>query len=271
MELDLIQIDAFASKVFEGNPAAVAPLDDWLPDETLQAVAMENNLAETAYIKPGAEPGVYDLRWFTPTVEVELCGHATLASGAYLLTDVLKTADEVKFDTKWSGRLIVRRQADGGFAMDLPAHTVAEWTPPNEFLAAMAAAGVEIRECRQGGGFGLVQLASEAQVRSIKPPLPEIEVHVPSGCLIVTAAADETADLDFVSRMFGPGVGIPEDPVTGSAHCLLTPYWSAELNQESFSAFQASRRGGLVRCTLKGDRVQLEGRAQFYMRGTASI
>lgn len=253
-----VQVDAFADAPFTGNPAAVMPLDAWLDDTVLQAMAAENNLAETAFTVPlpagsGAD---YELRWFTPTVEVVLCGHATLASGHVLMMD---GSDVVRFRTRRAGDLAVHR-ATQGYRLELPAWT----TTPAPLPAVVAAVGAEPVETRwRDGGYALLVYADEAAIRAIEP---DFRVLAKQGDVltICTAPGVET---DVVSRVFAPGAGIDEDPVTGSAHCLLTPYWAARLDRHSFTAYQASARGGHIGCTLAGDRTLLSGGCRTVIEG----
>lgn len=257
MRLPFQQIDAFASKPFTGNPAAVMPLDSWLDNATLQAIAAENNLAETAFIVP--VPGgaaVYDLRWFTPTVEVALCGHATLASGHYLLSaDPARAA--VSFATRESGMLTVTRDGDG-YALDLPAMP----TVPQPVAGLAAALGAEPAEVRtRGSDYIVAVFDTAAQVRALAPDFRAVAA-LQSGDVLCIATAPGHGDpsgADVVSRAFAPGAGIDEDPVTGSAHAIIAPYWAGRLGRERFSAYQASARGGHIGCHVFGDRVVLSG------------
>jgi PhzF family phenazine biosynthesis protein len=256
MKLDIYQLDAFASLPFTGNPAAVVPLDSWLPDDVMQGIAMENNLAETAFFARG-ENG-YDLRWFTPTIEMDLCGHATLASG-YVIFEILGSSEKLlKFQTR-SGELTVEKQ-DGRYVLDLPSRPgVPSETPPGLIEALGGAKPKEIYKSRD---YMLVY-ESEADVLAIDPDfnsLMKIDTHA----VIVTAKGDSS---DFVSRFFAPEVGVPEDPVTGSAHCTLIPYWAEKLGKNDLFARQVSQRGGELFCELIGDRVKIGGNAVLYMRG----
>jgi PhzF family phenazine biosynthesis protein len=253
--LPIYQVDAFASEIFRGNPAAICPLESWLPDATMQAIAAENNLSETAFFVREGE--AYRLRWFTPTVEVELCGHATLASGFVLL----KESGAVKFLTR-AGALSVRRDGDL-LTLDLPA------LPPSPMDAPPALAkglGVVPRETLRATNW-LAVLDDEASVRALKPDFATLATLHPHG-VIVTAPGKA---VDFVSRFFGPSFGIPEDPVTGSAHCTLTPYWSKRLAKKKLSAHQVSARGGELVCEDLGARVALTGRCALYLEGTITI
>lgn len=258
-DLPFTQVDAFAHEPFTGNPAAVMPLDAWLPDSVLQAIAQENNLAETAFTVPlpegaGAD---YELRWFTPTVEVALCGHATLASGHVLMA---RDRDAVRFRTRRAGDLVVRR-ADDGYALDLPAWTMA---PADRAEIATQLGGPAPIETRwREGGYLLFVYADEDSVRALAPDFPAL-ARAGNVLTIATAPGRET---DIVSRVFAPAAGIDEDPVTGSAHCLLTPYWAARLGRDRFTAYQASARGGYIGCRLDGNRAILSGQCRTVIEG----
>lgn len=264
MKLEFAQIDAFADRPFTGNPAAVMPLDAWLDDALLQAIAEENNLAETAFLVADAS-GVadYALRWFTPAVEVALCGHATLASGHYLLTrDPAREA--VTFATRKAGVLEVRREG-GGYALALPAYRPEPVARP----ALLAALGVEgpAETLRHPNGYDLTVLDSADAVRALAPDFRALAA-LGDTLNIVTAPGDET---DVISRVFAPAAGIDEDPVTGAAHSVLTPYWAARLGRDRFTAYQASRRGGHVDCTLAGDRAILRGQCVTVIEGVMTV
>lgn len=261
MRLPIYQVDAFSSKLFAGNPAAVVLLDAFLPDQLLQSIAAENDLSETAFLVK--EKGDYRLRWFTPGCEVPLCGHATLASGAVVLDRLELGRAGVVFHTA-SGQLTVRRSGNT-YAMDFPANPAAQISIPGE---AQEALGVEPLEALRNERFTLFLLESAAEVRALAPRMEALAKLDPHG-VIVTAAGDQ--GFDFVSRFFAPRMGVEEDPVTGSAHCVLTPYWAKRLGKKDFRAYQASRRGGELVCRLKGDRVELEGECAFYMEGTIEV
>ncbi len=256
MELPLYQIDAFTSRVFAGNPAAVCPLDAWLPDAAMQAIAAENNLSETAYFV--REGHGYRIRWFTPSVEVDLCGHATLASGFLLLTRLTPDADAVEFLSR-SGPLSVTRDGDL-FTLDFPVASFEPAPLPDGLLDAL---NVTPSESLQAGGRVMAVYDSAAQVRALAPDLAAIARLAPGG-LLATAPGDEH---DFVSRYFVPSHGVPEDPVTGSTHTVLTPYWAARLGKDVLRAAQVSARGGELHCRLAGDRVEIAGNAVLYMEG----
>ncbi len=263
MKLPFAQIDAFASKPFTGNPAAVIPLDAWLDDAVLQAIAEENNVSETAFIIATSGDADFELRWFTPTTEVVLCGHATLASGHYVLSPD-PDRPSVRFRTRKAGVLTVSRDGDG-YALNLPAWT-AEPKPLPRILAGLGLeSAAETRWHPQR--YGLVVVESADIVRGLDP---DFRALAADGDIltIVTAPGDDT---DVISRVFAPGGGIDEDPVTGSAHCVLTTYWTKRLGRGSFTAFQASPRGGHVQCTLDGDRVVLGGQCVTVIEGVFSL
>lgn len=264
--LRFFQLDAFADAVFAGNPAGVCLLDDWLEDRVLQAIAAENNLSETAFLVPGGN-AAYELRWFTPTAEVPLCGHATLASGAVVLEHVSSDLDSVAFQTRQSGTLKVRR-AEAGYAMDLPAY-VPEPCAPIDGLARAMGAEPTGDLYRSKTDLILVPLADAGTVRDLVPDIAALK-RLDRHAFIVTAPGGP-GEADMVSRVFGPSVGIDEDPVTGAAHCLLAPYWAERLGRRRLTALQASARGGRLVCTLQGDRVVLEGPAVTYLDGTIYV
>jgi PhzF family phenazine biosynthesis protein len=264
MTLPLHIVDAFTDKAFAGHPAAVVVLDAPRADDWLQAVAAEMNLSETAFLLPVAESedGAWNLRWFTPKAEVDLCGHATLGSSHMLWETGRLAADQpALFDTR-SGRLTAAKLADGSIQLDFPAD------PPNNALhppELQRALGVRPMFVAKGRTDLLCELDSEHAVRNLSPHMPAIAQLQARG-LIVTATSDGQP-YDFVSRFFAPQVGIPEDPVTGSAHTLLGPYWAKRLNKTSFTAYQASPRGGEIRVEVVADRVQLAGYAVTTVRG----
>jgi PhzF family phenazine biosynthesis protein len=262
MRIPLYQVDAFTSRLFGGNPAAVCPLSEWLPEATMQAIAAENNLAETAFFVPQRDH--YLLRWFTPTVEVELCGHATLASG-YVVTHILAPQRRsVTFDTLKAGPLEVTRDGDL-LAMDFPA-----WPPDAKpadprVLAALGASPVQSFLAR---GRTLAVYDSAEDVAAMCPDFAAMR-RIEGGDAIATAPGSD--GVDFVSRYFAPNHGIDEDPATGSAHCVLTPYWAARLGKGRLIARQISSRVGELTCTLRGDRVTIAGRAVLYLEGTITL
>jgi len=260
MKIPFAQIDAFADRPFTGNPAAVMLLDAWLADDVLQAIAAENNVAETAFLLPDASGASdYALRWFTPAVEVALCGHATLASGHYLLAR--NGGERVTFRTRKSGILEVRRDG-GGYALDLPLWDMAAKAQP-ETVAALG--GSPVAMFWREGGYSLAVYASEAEVRGLAPDFRALAATGAGDTLQIATAPG--SDTDIVSRVFAPGAGIDEDPVTGSAHCLLTWYWAQRLGRPRFTAYQASPRGGHVACAQSGDRAVLGGQCVTVIEG----
>ncbi len=259
MKITQFQVDAFAHCLFEGNPAAVCPLDDWLPERLLQSIATENNLSETAFfVRAGRK---FDLRWFTPAAEVDFCGHATLAS-AHVLFDALGHSEAaVVFETR-SGRLTVER-SDDLYAMNFPAQPPRPCPLPEALVAGLGAMPSEVLAADDY----LAVFDSEAQLRSLEPDFSKLRGLGLRG-LIATAPGD---DFDFVSRFFAPRLGIDEDPVTGSAHCELAPYWSRRLGRNRLHARQISKRGGEVICEMSGDRVIPKGGADTFMTGEITV
>jgi PhzF family phenazine biosynthesis protein len=261
MRTPIFQIDAFASRRFAGNPAAVMPMESFPPDTVLQEIAAENNLAETAFLVP--ENGDYRLRWFTPVTEVPLCGHATLASAAVVM-ERLETAHNAVVFHSASGPLTVKR-TDPGYVMDFPLRPSEPMLTPPGFAEALGVVPIEILE----NAFNyMAVLESPRVLRALAPDMAALARMDRDG-VIVTAPGD--GSYDFISRYFAPAKGIPEDPVTGSAHCMLAPYWAKRLGKTEFRAFQASRRGGEVICRLVRDRVELEGTCVFYLEGEVQI
>ncbi len=258
-------VHAFTDRVFTGNPAGVVPLDRWLPDATLQAIAKENNLSETAFFVPTGLKGNYQLRWFTPTTEVSLCGHATLAAGAMLLSELEPTLEVVVFDTH-AGALIVRTTQEG-YTLDLPRVQRTQWAPQPDLLTALGNPNLVDAFV---AGYATIVLENEAAVRALQPDFTAINrlVRGPKqGCLSVTAPGDEGKPYDFISRFFAPGVGINEDPVTGSAFADIAPYWCDRFDMESVVGYQASSRGGYVRAIQTLSSVRLLGQVSVYIRG----
>lgn len=259
MKLDIYQADAFTGKLFEGNPAAVCPLDEWLPDTILQNIALENNLSETAFFVK--EEGGYRLRWFTPKTEVDLCGHATLASAHILFSQLDYSEPEIVFHSN-SGPLRVRRR-ENQLVMNFPATLGKKVEPPEGLMEAM---GVGSDEVYRASDYMIV-LEDEEQVAGLAPDFFSLR-KVNTRGIIATAPGN---DFDFVSRFFAPAVGIDEDPVTGSAHTMLTPYWAQELGKEELRARQISARGGTVYCKQLDNRVEIAGEAVTYMIGIIEI
>ena len=261
MRTKIFQIDAFTTRLFAGNPAAVMLLDDFLPDARLQAVAAENNLAETAFLVPDGKD--YRLRWFTPAVEVPLCGHATLASAAVVMERLEPGRVSVVFHSK-SGPLTVSR-VPGGYVLDFPSRPSEKIPTPTAVAQAL---GVTPTEVFLNSFNYMAVLESHQSVRTLAPDLAAV-ARLDRGGVIVTAPGDGT--YDFVSRYFAPAKGIPEDPVTGSAHCMLVPYWAQRLGKTEVRAYQASKRGGELLCRLAGERVELQGACVFYLEGEAIL
>jgi PhzF family phenazine biosynthesis protein len=257
----IYQVDAFALTPFEGNPAAVCPLEAWLPDATMQAIAAENNLPETAFFVPG-EGGGYQLRWFTPAVEVDLCGHATLASAFVLLTMLRPDAESIAFSSA-SGPLTVRRGEGERLVLDFPSKPPDPCDPCEGLIAAMGRRPAEVL----GASNYLLVYETQAQVAALKPTMAGL-LDIDRDGVIATAPGDTH---DFVSRYFFPAGGIDEDPVTGSAHCTLMPYWAKRLGRDALHARQISARGGELWCRLVGDRVEIAGHCVPYMRGEIEI
>jgi len=253
--LPLFQIDAFISQLFGGNPAAVMPLDAWLPDPLMQAIAAENNLSETAFFVREIEG--YGLRWFTPALEVELCGHATLATAHLIFSRLEPDATRLRFSTR-SGWLEVIRRGEL-LELDFPARPPGPCDVPPELARALGCTPTEVLAARDY----LVVLEDEAAVRSLDPDMTELS-RLDRSAVIVTAPG---RTCDFVSRFFAPAKGVPEDPVTGSSHCTLIPFWAERLGKTRLLARQVSARGGELQCELRGDRVGMAGRAVLYLEG----
>jgi PhzF family phenazine biosynthesis protein len=259
MELPIFQVDAFSSHVFRGNPAAVCPLEKWLSDETLQSIAAENNLAETAYFVPKNDR--FHLRWFTPGCEVDLCGHATLASAYVLFQYLNQQGETIYFDTK-SGELTVTRNGDL-LTMDFPSRPPTPITPEPGLVEAVGGNPLEVLAARDV----VLVYATEAEVQALSPDMFALTKLDHFG-FIATAPGTKS---DFVSRFFAPAKGVPEDPVTGSAHSTLIPYWAGKLGKTDLLARQISKRTGELYCKLGGDRVKISGYAAPYLRGTITV
>lgn len=258
MKLDIYQIDAFATRVFTGNPAAVCPLESWLPDDVMQNIAMENNLAETAFYVKGDEG--YEIRWFTPVLEVDLCGHATLASAFVLFKYRGYQNDTVTFISRRSGTLKVTRRGDL-FTLDFPADTFEEVAVTEELVNCFS---IKPSEAYKGKSDYMLVFENQNQIASLEPSFVHISKLKARG-VIATSIGD---GVDFVSRFFAPQSGVNEDPVTGSAHTTLIPYWASRLNKNEMTAMQLSQRGGHLLCTYRNDRVDIGGQAREYMAGT---
>lgn len=256
MKLPIYQIDAFTNKTFSGNPAAVCPLNDWLDDKTLQLIAAENNLSETAFFVK--KNNFYELRWFTPTMEVDLCGHATLSAAFVIFNYLESKLNKISFNTKKAGILVVKKENDL-LSMDFPSRKALPCNPSNVLIRSFNFIPSEVLLARDY----LVIFESEEQIRSLKPDMNRIMLLDSLG-VIVTAPGTKA---DFVSRFFAPKAGVPEDPVTGSAHSTLIPYWSERLNKNKLHAYQISPRGGELFCQDLGERVKIAGQGILYSDG----
>lgn len=261
MKLQIYQVDAFTDQLFKGNPAAIVPLTTWLPAPEMQKIAAENNLAETAFFIPKGDN--FELRWFTPELEIDLCGHATLATAHILFTELGYTKEEIHFHTLKAGTLTVSRSNDL-YTLDFPSRPAIPAEAPEGLLKSMG--GKTPNQILHSRDYMLVY-ETEADVLALKPDFAEL-AKLPIMGVIATARGDQS---DFVSRFFIPSAGINEDPVTGSTHCNLIPYWAQELNKNNLHAFQVSERGGELWCTLKGDRVLMAGKAITYLKGEIYI
>jgi PhzF family phenazine biosynthesis protein len=267
ISLPIYQVDAFTSSLFGGNPAAVMPLENWLEDGVLQAIALENNLSETAFFvpAPGGGANEYELRWFTPQAEIDLCGHATLATAHVLFHDLGAVGDILIFRSL-SGELQVTREGDF-LVLNFPTLSLQPCTQvPDALAAGLGAEPASVLEAGNGNYYAVFE--TENEVRQLTPDFSTLEC-LPKG--VVVTAPGSGSNYDCVSRFFAPGIGIPEDPVTGSVHCALVPYWCGRLGKSKIHAFQASARGGELQCRLSGDRVLLAGKTVRYMIGTAFI
>ena len=254
MKLPIYKVDAFSGRLFSGNPAGVCPLDSWLPDQTMQAIAAENNLSETAFFIPKGDD--FELRWFTPSVEVDLCGHATLASALVILSKLQPQRKEVRFWTK-SGPLLVRRKGDL-LELDFPSRKAVPIETPLELKEGLKQSPAETLKANDY----LAVFENEEQIRGLRPDFSRLLKL--GDCVIVTAPGK---DVDFVSRYFAPAFGIPEDPATGSAHCTLVPYWSERLGKQRLTGRQVSARVGEFYCEDRGERVGIAGKAVLYLEG----
>ena len=264
MQFTIYQVDAFTNKLFHGNPAAIIPLEEWLSEEMMQQIAMENNLAETAFFAPSSKEGIdYDIRWFTPAIEINLCGHATLGSAWVIFNKLDYKKEQINFSCK-SGKLSVDRRGDV-IQMDFPS-----WKPerfdeyPEELLTALGIKEVVgVYKYRDV----LIELENEDAVKKCSPNFSLLKE---TGYKVIITAPG-TDNVDFVSRFFAPSAGIDEDPVTGSAHSQLIPFWAEKLNKKKMFARQLSQRGGDVECKWWGDRVTMSGQCVFYMQGEITI
>ncbi|CAN5647193.1 PhzF family phenazine biosynthesis protein [soil metagenome] len=258
MKLSIYQVDAFTNKLFAGNPAAVCPLTEWLADETMLKIAAENNLAETAFFVKN--DGFYEIRWFTPAVEVNLCGHATLAAAHVIFNCLNLEEKEVKFYSSRSGNLSVEKQGDV-LVLDFPKYGLNEVEFSADLVEAVGKTPKQTWETQ--GNMVMLLFETEEDIKNIKPDMSALS-KIPFDEVIVTARG---TDADFVSRMFAPRIGIAEDPVTGAIHCSLIPYWAEKLGKETLYARQISARGGELFCELNGERVKIGGNAVLYLKG----
>ncbi len=261
MKISIFQVDAFSNQLFKGNPAAVCLLTEWLADELMQNIAEENNLAETAFIVPSNDG--YEIRWFTPTVEVDLCGHATIASAHVVFHELGYKGDFVNFHSPRSGLLTVSKRGTE-LVLDFPCDTISQIDVETIHSSGLSKAP---RAVYKGKTDYLFVYDAEADIRELQPDFEALKIHPVRG-IIVTAPGEK---VDFVSRFFGPACGVNEDSVTGSAHTTLTPYWSSVLGKTTLSALQLSQRSGSLTCTLKGDRVEIAGESVLYLRGEINV
>ena len=259
MKLQIFQLDAFANRRFGGNPAAVVVLPEWLPDEKLQAIAQENNLAETAFVVPGGTN--FDLRWFTPEIEVDLCGHATLASAHVMFKHGY--TDEATVVFRYQGGTLRVTREDGLLAMDFPARPARRINLDASVTRALGAEPSELHRARDL----LAVYGSQAEVEALRPDFAAV-AKLDTFAVIASAPGDQC---DFVSRFFAPGAGVPEDPATGSSHCTLVPYWSNRLGKSKLHARQLSKREGELFCEDQGERVRIAGRVVEYLRGEIDV
>lgn len=261
MKIPIYQVDAFTNERFKGNPAAVCPLDNWLPAAVMQNIAAENNLAETAFVVAAGEN--FEIRWFTPTVEVDLCGHATLASAYVLFNELGFSGDQINFISHRSGPLSVTKNGSI-LALNFPVDSLTELPLKPEVAIGLSQTP---RAVFKGKTDYLFVYDSEAEILALQPDFVALKAHAVRG-IIVTAPGETT---DFVSRFFGPACGVNEDPVTGSAHTTLTPYWASILGKTELTARQLSQRTGDLTCNLMGDRVEIAGEAVLYLKGEIEV
>jgi PhzF family phenazine biosynthesis protein len=260
MIVPFYQVDAFTDRLFGGNPAGVCPLDQWLPDETMQKIAMENNVSETAFFIKSSNG--FHIRWFTPKVEVSLCGHATLASAHVIFNYLGYSGEVISFESK-SGILNVTREGEL-LILDFPSNNPVRTSLPNDFVQAL---NITPLQCFRGKDDYLLLYKSQQEIEALIPDFKKLE-KVDARAVIVTAPGNKA---DFVSRFFGPRVGVDEDPVTGSAHTVLIPFWAEKLGKTEMNALQLSRRGGILYCRSKGDRVEIGGKAVTYLKGEITL
>lgn len=258
MNLQIFQVDAFTKTALSGNPAAVCPLEEWLSDDVMLKIAAENNLSETAFFVKNGD--VYELRWFTPTIEIDLCGHATLAT-AFVIFNCLNLEDEkINFHSARSGNLSVEKQGDV-LVLDFPKFDLTETQASEELIKAVGKKPKKAWETQ--GYMAMLLFETEEEIKSLEPDMAAL-MNIPYHEIIATAKGE---DADFVSRLFAPRIGIPEDPVTGATHCSLIPYWAEKLGKDNLYARQLSKRGGELFCKLDGERVKIGGNAALYLKG----
>jgi len=262
MKQKIYQVDAFSQEPFKGNPAAVCVLEQWLSEEKMQLIAMENNLSETAFVVPMGDE--YEIRWFTPLVEVDLCGHATLASAHVLFEYYNHKGKEILFQSRKKGALTVVKDKKLGLVLDFPAQQIVPIQPHDSISKAI---GATPKKTIKGETDFMLVFENQAQVAALKPNFEELAKTKARG-IIVTAPGKE---VDFVSRFFGPACGVNEDPVTGSAHTILAPFWAETLGKKKLNALQISKRGGALHCEVKEDRVLISGHAVTYMEGEINL
>lgn len=258
MNLQIFQVDAFTRNTLSGNPAAVCPLTEWLADDVMLKIAAENNLSETAFFVKQNDR--YEIRWFTPTVEINLCGHATLATSFVIFNCLNLETERIKFHSHRSGDLSVEKQGDV-LVLDFPKYDLSETVILKELAEAIGAMPKQVWETQ--GNMAMMLYESEDDIRNLKPDMSALS-KLKYDEVIVTARGDKA---DFVSRLFAPRIGIPEDPVTGATHCSLIPYWAEQLGREKLYARQLSARGGELFCELNSDRVKIGGNATLYLKG----
>ena len=263
----MYQVDAFTDRLYGGNPAAVCPLDTWLSDSLMQHIAAENNLSETAFFVPNSNVDGYEIRWFTPEAEVDLCGHATLATAHIIFTEISPGKEEIKFQTKNRVPLTVIRQNQRAlYTLNFPAHPATKTNLPDAMLSALRSTTAPIAVYKARDYMLIYE--HEADVKQLSPDFMALGKIENVFAVIATAPGDE---VDFVSRFFAPSVGVPEDPVCGSAHCTLTPYWADRLGKNQLHAYQISARKGELWCAIKGDRILISGKAVTYLKGEINI
>ncbi len=264
--IDIYQIDAFTNKIFGGNPAAVCPLSDFLPDDVLQNIAMENNLSETAFFIPSSDPKFdYDLRWFTPNGEVDLCGHATLATAFVIFNHLNFSGTTIRFSSR-SGLLNVEKTPENLLRMDFPSWPVTQSPARDDIITVLGDTPSSLYQ----GQYWMAVFDTEEDVKKLTPDFKALKDINDIDFLIVTAPS-QRPDIDFVSRFFCPKYNIDEDPVTGSAHCILTPYWADRLQKDTLHAYQVSARGGDLLCQNTPERVYISGHAKLYLQGQVYV